>query len=87
MAISTAGLQVPNMSNLKTVLAEMVGSYSDLAVMARSQIVDAYEVAQAISDADPNSAEMVALQALAKCNPVTSQTSAEVQTPTENTED
>jgi hypothetical protein len=41
--------------------------------------VDANEVAQAITKADPDSAEIVALQALAKWNPVATQEAAPVQ--------
>ena len=79
MAISTAGLQALNMAKLKDVLAVMVSSYSDLTLLAKGQIVDANEVAQAITKADPDSAEMVALQALAKWNPVTTQETAPVE--------
>lgn len=79
MAINTAGLQAPNMAKLKDVLAVMVSSYSDLTLLARGQVVDANEVAQAIAKADPDSAEMVALQALAKWNPVATQETAPVE--------
>jgi len=58
------------MSALKEVLAEMTSSYVSLDVLARSQNVSADDVAKAIAKADPDSAEMVALQALAKWNPV-----------------
>jgi pyruvate/2-oxoglutarate/acetoin dehydrogenase E1 component len=61
------------MAKLKDVLTTMVSSYSDLTLLARGQVVDANEVAQAIAKADPDSPEMVALQALAKWNPVTIQ--------------
>jgi predicted ABC-type ATPase len=67
------------MAKLKDVLAVMVSSYSDLTLLAKGQIVDANEVAQAITKADPDSAEMVALQALAKWNPVTTQETAPVE--------
>ena len=83
MAISTAGQQALNMAKLKDVLAVMVSSYSDLTLLAKGQIVDANEVAQAITKADPDSAEMVALQALAKWNPVTTQETAPVEQPEE----
>lgn len=73
------GLQALNMAKLKDVLATMVSSYSDLTLLARGQVVDANEVAQAIAKADPDSAEMVALQALAKWNPVTTQETAPVE--------
>ena len=79
MAISTAGLQALNMAKLKDVLAVMVSSYSDLTLLAKGQVVDANEVAQAITKADPDSAEMVALQALAKWNPVVTQETAPVE--------
>ena len=83
MVISTAGLQALNMAKLKDVLAVMVSSYSDMTLLAKGQIVDANEVAQAILKADPDSAEMVALQALAKWNPVGTQKTAPVETPVE----
>ena len=79
MAINTAGLQALNMAKLKDVLATMVSSYSDLTLLARGQVVDANEVAQAIAKADPDSAEMVALQALAKWNPVATPEAAPVE--------
>ena len=58
------------MATLKEVLEIMTSSYSDLAMLARGQVVDANELAKAIKKADPDSAEMVALQALAKWNSV-----------------
>jgi endonuclease/exonuclease/phosphatase (EEP) superfamily protein YafD len=58
------------MTTLTQVLAEMTSSYISLDVLARSQNVNANDVAKAITKADPDSAEMVALQALAKWNPV-----------------
>lgn len=70
MATNTAGQQAPNMTKLKDIVDAMVGSYSDLNQLARGQVVDANEVAKAISKADPASVEMVVLQALAKWNPV-----------------
>lgn len=73
MATNTAGQQALNMAKLKDVLTTMVSSYSDLTLLARGQVVNANEVAQAIAKADPDSPEMVALQALAKWNPVTIQ--------------
>lgn len=79
MAINTAGLQALNMAKLKDVLAVMVSSYSDLTLLARGQEVDANELAQAIAKANPDSAEMVALQALAKWNPVETQKTAPVE--------
>ena len=79
MAINTAGLQALNMAKLKDVLAIMVSSYSDLTLLARGQEVDANELAQAIAKANPDSAEMVALQALAKWNPVATQETAPVE--------
>ena len=79
MAISTAGQQALNMAKLKDVLAVMVSSYSDLTLLAKGQVVDANEVAQAITKANPDSAEMVALQALAKWNPVATQETAPVE--------
>ena len=87
MAINTAGLQALNMAKLKDVLATMVSSYSDLTLLARGQVVDANEVAQAIAKADPDSAEMVALQALAKWNPVATQETAPVEARVETTKE
>jgi predicted ABC-type ATPase len=58
------------MATLTQVLAEMTSSYMSLDVLARSQNVNADDVAKAIIKAEPDSAEMVALQALAKWNPV-----------------
>jgi endonuclease/exonuclease/phosphatase (EEP) superfamily protein YafD len=58
------------MADLTQVLAEMTSSYVSLDVLARSQNVNASDVAKAIAKADPDSVEMVALQALAKWNPV-----------------
>jgi hypothetical protein len=58
------------MSKLKDIIDVMAGSYSDLNQLARGQVVDANEVAKAISKADPDSVNMVVLQALAKWNPV-----------------
>lgn len=87
MAINTAGLQALNMAKLKDVLAVMVSSYSDLTLLARGQEVDANELAQAIAKANPDSAEMVALQALAKWNPVATQETALVKAPVETTKE
>jgi predicted ABC-type ATPase len=75
------------MAKLKDVLASMVSSYSDLTLLARGQVVDANEVAQAIAKADPDSAEMVALQALAKRNPVATLETALVEAPVETTKE
>ena len=75
------------MAKLKDVLELMTSSYSDLTQLARGQVVDADEVAKAIKKADPDSAEMVALQALAKWNPVTTQESAPVEMPVEETKE
>jgi len=58
------------MATLSEVLAEMTSSYVSLDVLARSQNVNASDVAKEIAKADPDSAEMVALQALANWNPV-----------------
>jgi endonuclease/exonuclease/phosphatase (EEP) superfamily protein YafD len=58
------------MTTLTQVLAEMTSSYMSLDVLARSQNVNANDVAKAIAKADPDSAEMIVLQALAKFNPV-----------------
>lgn len=62
------------MNTLQDVLALMVGSYCDLILLAQGQVVDANEVAEAIANENPDSAEMVALQALAKWNPVIKET-------------
>jgi predicted ABC-type ATPase len=73
------------MAKLKDVLEMMTSSYSDLTLLARGQVVDADEVAKAIKKADPDSAEMVALQALAKWNPA--QEAAPVEMPVETTKE
>ena len=67
------------MADLTQVLAEMTSSYVSLDVLARSQNVNASDVAKAIAKADPDSVEMVALQALAKWNPV--QVAVQEETP------
>jgi predicted ABC-type ATPase len=75
------------MAKLKDVLAVMVSSYSDLTLLARGQEVDANELAQAIAKANPDSAEMVALQALAKWNPVAIQETVPIEAPIETTKE
>ena len=52
------------MSAIDAVLAEMTASYGDLAALARQQVVSAEEIAQALAEADPDSAEYVCLKLL-----------------------
>ena len=52
------------MSNIDAVLAEMTASYGDLAALARQQVVSAAEIAEALAQADPDSAEYVCLKLL-----------------------
>lgn len=54
------------MTAIDAVLVEMTSSYGDLAALARQQVVAAEDVAQALAEADPESAEYVCLQLLAK---------------------
>jgi len=56
--------------NVKDAVAELTSTYRALDDVARSLPVDANEVAAALAGADPDSAEAVALRALAKFNPV-----------------
>jgi len=52
------------MSAIDAVLAEMTSSYGDLAALARQQVVSAEEIAGALAEADPDSAEYVCLKLL-----------------------
>lgn len=52
------------MSAIDAVLAEMTSSYGDLAALARQQVVSAAEIAEALAEADPDSAEYVCLKLL-----------------------
>lgn len=52
------------MSNINAVLAEMTASYGDLAALARQQVVSAAEIAEALAQADLDSAEYVCLKLL-----------------------
>jgi hypothetical protein len=52
------------MSNINAVLAEMTASYGDLAALARQQVVSAAEIAEALAQANPDSAEYVCLKLL-----------------------
>ena len=52
------------MSAIDAVLAEMTSSYGDLAALARQQVVSAEEIAEALTEADPESAEYVCLKLL-----------------------
>ena len=52
------------MTAINAVLAEMTASYGDLAALARQQVVSAEEIAEALTEADPESAEYVCLTLL-----------------------
>ena len=52
------------MTAIDAVLAEMTASYGDLAALARQQVVSAEEIAEALAQADPDSAEYVCLKLL-----------------------
>lgn len=54
---------------LQDALDELTSTYKDLDLVARGLQVNAEEVADALADADPDSAEAVALRVLAKYNP------------------
>jgi hypothetical protein len=54
------------MTAIAAVLAEMTSSYGDLAALARQQVVNAEEIAVALTEADPDSAEYVCLKLLEK---------------------
>lgn len=58
------------MATLQQALDALVSTYGSLDVIAQSASVDAGEVATALAAADADSAEGVALRALAKYNPV-----------------
>jgi hypothetical protein len=57
------------MSNLNDAVETLVNHYGSLDAAAQRLPVDALEVAQALADCDPNTAEFVALTYLAKYNP------------------
>ena len=54
------------MTAIDAVLAEMTASYGDLAALARQQVVSAEEIAEALAQANPDSAEYVCLKLLEK---------------------
>jgi NACalpha-BTF3-like transcription factor len=54
---------------LQDALDELTSTYKDLDLVARGLQVDGQEVADALEDAEPDSAEAVALKILAKYNP------------------
>ena len=54
---------------LQDALDELTSTYKDLDLVARGLQVNAEEIADALADADPDSAEAVALRVLAKYNP------------------
>jgi hypothetical protein len=58
------------MATLQQAIDALVSTYGSLDVIAQSASVDADEVATALAAADVDSAEGVALRALAKYNPV-----------------
>jgi len=55
---------------LKDALNTLTSTFQSLHLVARGLIVDAQEVADALKTATPDTAEYVALQALAEYNPV-----------------
>lgn len=59
---------------LTAALEVLTSTYQDLDTIARGLVVDAAEVAQALSSIEADSAEGVALRVLAKYNPYTSPT-------------
>jgi hypothetical protein len=54
------------MTAIAAVLAEMTSSYGDLAALARQQLVSAAEIAEALAEANTDSAEYVCLKLLEK---------------------
>jgi NACalpha-BTF3-like transcription factor len=54
------------MTAIDAVLAEMTASYGDLAALARQQVVSAEDIAEALAEADTDSAEYVCLKLLEK---------------------
>ena len=54
------------MTAIDAVLAEMTASYGDLAALARQQVVSAEDIAEALTEADTDSAEYVCLKLLEK---------------------
>lgn len=59
---------------LTAALEVLTSTYQDLDTIARGLVVDAAEVAQALSSTEADSAEGVALRVLAKHNPYTAPT-------------
>jgi len=57
------------MSTLNDAVESLVNHYGSLDAAAQRLAVDAQEVAQALADCDPNTAEFVALTYLSKYNP------------------
>lgn len=53
------------MTDLEDALAVMVSTYLPFDVVVRGMVLDAKEVADALADADPDTVEQTALQALA----------------------
>jgi hypothetical protein len=58
------------MSTLNDAVETLVNHYGSLDAAAQRLPVDALEVAEALADCDPNTAEFVALSYLAKYNPI-----------------
>lgn len=58
------------MSALEKAVLALTTATGDLDLIARFSVVDAKEVAEALLDAEPDSAVGVALRLLAKYNPV-----------------
>lgn len=54
---------------MNEIIEQMVGHYGDLRAFARGLPVDAAEVAAALAQAEPDTAEFVCLQILSELNP------------------
>ena len=59
--------------SLEQALEELTTTYQSLDLVAQGLVVDAKEVSDALSKADPDTAEFVALSVLSKYNPYTPQ--------------
>jgi NACalpha-BTF3-like transcription factor len=58
------------MESLDQIVEHLTTATGDLELLAKFSPVDANEVAQALQDAEPDSAESVVLRLLAKHNPL-----------------
>jgi hypothetical protein len=64
------------MSTLNDAVETLVNHYGSLDAAAQRLLVDAQQVAQALADCDPDTAEFVALTYLAKYNPTETNSTA-----------